>query len=126
MEEMPETISMLNTVFFGREGTIPVDLVSFGYFSLGVPGVFLTTFFFGCLICLFEYLLPVRGGPGVRTLRVAWILFLAFRVMYGDPEIALRPGFYLIFSTFTLFGGWFLLRAARRSMTKPLPVRSWR
>jgi hypothetical protein len=108
--ESKTTVSMLNTRLFGQEGTIPVDLVSFGYFNLGTIGVLLTTLLFGVLLRLFERLLPTQGGPAVSIFRVAWILFLAFRVMYGDPEIALRPGFYLIFGTLVLYGGWYLLR----------------
>jgi hypothetical protein len=36
----PDTLSRINTNYFGSSGTIPVDLVSFGYYSLSIPGLF--------------------------------------------------------------------------------------
>ena len=45
--EPPADVSQINTYLFNPEsGEIPVDIISFGYFSAGVVGMLLTTFFF--------------------------------------------------------------------------------
>ncbi len=97
LEDLPLTVSMLNSGQFNAP--IPVDLVSFGYFSMGLPGVILTCFIYGVLMRVFDALFPENSDPMAIIFRVAWILFFAFNVMYGNPHHALVDGFALIVAT---------------------------
>jgi len=95
--QMPETVTAINIRQIGEP--IPVDLMSFGYYSLGLPGILVTCLVFGLTLGLFDRLLPSGGSPVISVLRVAWLLFLSFRVMYGDPWNTLKSGFALIVCT---------------------------
>jgi len=113
----PLTVSMVNTTRFPAFGTIPVDLVSLGYFSAGVPGVALLLTMFGALIAWCERLLPATTDPVDCVLRSAWILFISVRVMYGDPQLIWPGGLHLIILSILLL----LVRilAERRPPTRP-------
>ncbi|HXG45160.1 MAG TPA: hypothetical protein VNJ71_10430 [Gemmatimonadales bacterium] len=93
------TVTMINTELFAAPGAVPVDLLSLGYYSLGLPGAVLTCVGFGALLGLGERLLLPSPDPLRATLRVAWMLLLGFRVMYADPQLFWIPGFYLIVTT---------------------------
>ncbi len=102
--EPPPDVSQINTFLFNpSSGGIPVDIVSFGYFSAGVVGILLTTFFFGVLLVLFERLLPMDERFLIVMFRVAWMLFVSYRVMYAQPNLVVRDGFQLIVSSCLLF-----------------------
>jgi hypothetical protein len=94
--EHPPTVSMVNTARFGATGAVPVDLLSFGYFSAGVPGVVLLMLVVGTVLVFFERILPPSPDPTDCILRAAWILFAAVRVMYGDPQLVWSGGLHLI------------------------------
>jgi oligosaccharide repeat unit polymerase len=98
----PATLSRINTNYFGTFGTIPVDLVSFGYYSLSIPGVVLVTFVFGIIIRLFDVFFPPQKTAIESIFRAAWIIFLAFRVMYGDVSLIVQGGFELFVGTILL------------------------
>lgn len=106
-------VSMVNTELLtdGVSGTVPVDIVSFGYFSAGVVGVVVVTLLLGLALGLSEMLF--QGSTGT-VFRVALSLFLGFRVMYGDPSLATQTGFYLIMTTGLLVGLGFVRRALTR------------
>lgn len=93
------TVSMVNTAMFGADGGIPVDVLSLGYYSLLVPGVLLTAAGLGALLGLGERCFPASTDPVRAALRVSWILTLAFRVMYADPQLFWRAGLYLVITT---------------------------
>jgi hypothetical protein len=105
--------SMVNTELLngGGSGTIPVDILSFGYFSAGVVGVVFVTLFLGFLFGLSEVLF--QGSTGT-VFRVSLTLFLGFRVMYGDPSLAAQSGFYLIMTTGLLLALGFVRRVLTR------------
>jgi hypothetical protein len=111
------TISILNSDAFGSFGMVPVDLLSLGYYSLLVPGVVLTATLFGVLLRLGERLLPAGSDPLRAALRVSWVLALAFRVMYADPQLFWRPCLYLLVTT-----GAVALPVLFRSLIPPLPA----
>jgi hypothetical protein len=92
----PPTVSMLNSALFYAQGTIPVDLVSLGFYTASVPGVVLVLTGFGALLALFERWLPAGPDPVDCVRRSAWILFLCVRVMYGDPQLIWPGGLHLI------------------------------
>jgi hypothetical protein len=91
----PATVSMVNSTRFATVGTIPVDLVSLGYYSAGVPGVVLLLLAFGVLLAMLERALPPSADPVDCVLRAVWILLVALRVMYGDPQLIWFGGLHL-------------------------------
>jgi hypothetical protein len=93
------TVTMLNTMLFRADGGIPVDILSLGYFSAFVPGVILTAGGMGAVLGLGERLFPAGSDPLMAGLRVSWLLLLAFRIMYADPQLFWQPGLYLVFTT---------------------------
>jgi hypothetical protein len=97
------TVTMVNTALFSAPGAIPVDVLSMGYYSLLVPGTLLTVTGLGALLGLGERWFPASADPLRSALRVSWILALAFRVMYADPQLFWRAGFYLILTTMLVF-----------------------
>jgi hypothetical protein len=80
---------------------LPVDLVSFGYISLGVLGIVIVGYVFGATLRVADDTLSWRS-PVVAPLRVAWIQFLGTRVMYGDPAHGIVSGFGLAVVTVLL------------------------
>jgi hypothetical protein len=64
---------------------IPVDLVTFGYFSLGPLGVLIASAGFGWLARRIELMMP-RGNYGNDVFRFTWVFLTATLVMYGDPN----------------------------------------
>ena len=106
-------VSMVNTDLLsdGVSGTVPVDLLSFGYYSAGVLGVVLVALVAGFLFALSEILF--EGSMGA-VFRVSLAFFLGFRVMYGDPSLAVQNGFYLIMTTGLLLALGFVRRVLTR------------
>ncbi len=96
------TLSLVNTAMFGAKGGIPVDLISFGYFSLAVPGVIAVALGMGALLGLGERVFPPSPDPLRAGLRVSWVLVLAFRVMYADPQLFWAWGLYLVLTSLVL------------------------
>jgi len=91
------TVSMVNTGRFAiLGGVVPVDLVSFGYFSAGILGVVMVLVAFGGVLAWLGRLLPATKDPVDCVLRAAWILFVALRVMYGDPQLIWPGGLHLL------------------------------
>jgi hypothetical protein len=78
---------------------IPVDLFSFGYYSLGTLGVLITFAAFGALLALFDGWLTESVGWLGQALRAAWLFYLPFRLFYADPYAAMQSGFGLIAGT---------------------------
>lgn len=78
---------------------IPVDLFSFGYYSLGTLGVLITFAAFGALLALFDGWLTESTGWLGQALRAAWLFYLPFRLLYADPYAVLQSGFGLITGT---------------------------
>lgn len=78
---------------------IPVDLISFGYFSLGTLGVALTSFGFGWLARRIELMMP-SGNYGDEVFRFSWIVLIGSLVMYGDPNWLVIEQFHWIAALF--------------------------
>jgi hypothetical protein len=113
------TVTMVNTTLFGAVGGIPVDLLSFGYYSLLLPGALMAAAGLGMLLGVGERLFPPGPDPMRAGLRVSWILLLALRVMYADPQLFWRSGLSLLLTTVAvMLPGWLrkLLPPARTSL----------
>ena len=123
--EHPPTVSMINTSRFPAFGTIPVDLVSLGFFSAGVPGVVLLLTAFGVLLAGLERGLPASPDPVDCVLRAAWILFISVRVMYGDPQLIWPGGLHLMVMAILLLSMRILAErhgsTRDRGLTPPYP-----
>src|SRR5690606_27710246 len=62
----PPMVSAIHTEQMNGSGTLPADIVTLGYFSLGLPGVLVTGVFFGLLLGLVDQLVARRlpaAGP---------------------------------------------------------------
>lgn len=83
---------------------IPVDLFSFGYYSLGTVGVLITFAAFGAVLAVFDGWLTFSTGWLGQAFRAAWLFYLPFRLLYADPYAAAQSGFGLITGTLVLLG----------------------
>tara|TARA_Y100000813_G_scaffold193573_2_gene173015 strand:+ start:445 stop:1827 length:1383 start_codon:yes stop_codon:yes gene_type:complete len=100
---------------------IPVDLFSFGYFSLGTLGVLITFAAFGVLLALFDGWLSESVGWFGQALRTAWLFYLPFRLYYADPYAALQSGFGLITGTIVVIGLAMLARRTEKQQDRSAP-----
>lgn len=96
VETLPPIILELHVKFLPW---IPVDLFSFGYYSLGTIGVLITFAAFGALLAMFDGWLTESTGWLGQALRAAWLFYLPFRLLYADPYATLQSGFGLITGT---------------------------
>lgn len=94
---------------------MPVDLFSFGYFSLGTLGVLISFAAFGSFLAVFDGWLTESIGWLGQALRAAWLFYLPFRLFYADPYAALQSGFGLITGTIFVIG---LALLAQRTTTR--------
>ena len=99
--QLSDTVTMVNVAQLNAP--IPVDLISFGYYSLGVPGVIIICILFGSLLRVFEILLPLNVHKVFVIFRFAWMVFLTFMIMYADPCNVIKTGFGLFVATPILF-----------------------
>jgi hypothetical protein len=94
---LPPTITMIYDEEI--DAPIPIDLLSFGYTSLGAIGSVLVCLAFGIALCLADALFPAQEHRLLALLRAAWLLYLSAQVMYGTPHHALVAGFPLLIGT---------------------------
>ncbi|PWT76530.1 MAG: hypothetical protein C5B60_04045 [Chloroflexi bacterium] len=97
---LPPTVTMVYDD--EMDAPIPIDLLSFGYTSMGVIGTIIVCLVFGLLLCLADLYFPPVGNKTVVLLRAAWLLYLSAQVMYGSPQHALVAGFPLLVGTFAI------------------------
>ena len=97
---LPPTVTMVYDDLI--DAPIPIDLLSFGYMSMGIIGTIAVCLFFGMGVCLVDSYFSAQGNQTLLILRAAWLLFLSEQVMYGSPHHALVAGFPLIVGTLLL------------------------
>lgn len=100
--DLPPTVSMVNSEQFSSFGAVPADLLSFGYYSAGPIGAMVVALAFGVLLGGIERWLPPTADPVRAALRGFWVILLAQRVMYGDPQLFWVPGFWLVVTSVAL------------------------
>ncbi|WP_102335490.1 O-antigen polymerase [Salimicrobium jeotgali] len=98
-----ETPSQLNTRIFNSNGTMPVDIITFGYMSFGIAGVMLTGLAFGVLTKSLESLFSHKKSLLACIFFTSWMIFISFRFMYGDPALAYESAFKLVIGTILLY-----------------------
>lgn len=91
-----ENATSFNTNQFGAAGTLPIDILSFGYVSFGIAGVMIVGILLGFSARFTEILFSYRGNIIASIFYVNWMFFFAFRIMYGDPGHAYASSFELI------------------------------
>ena len=89
---------------------MPVDLFSFGYYSLGTVGVLIIFAGFGAVLAVFDGWLTESDGWLGQALRAAWLFYLPFRLFYADPYAAAQWGFGLIVGTLFILAAAMLSR----------------
>lgn len=99
--QLSDTVTMVNVAQLNAP--IPVDLISFGYYSLGVPGVIIICVLFGRLLRAFEILLPLNVHKIFVIFRCAWMIFFIFVIMYAGPYNVIKSGLGLFVGTAILF-----------------------
>jgi hypothetical protein len=90
-----ETLSNINTVKYGTEGQIPVDLLSFSYYSMGVLGVIFIVSIFCVLYKSFDRQMDSSSSYESYSLHSIVACKLCFVVMYADMEQFLTGNFYI-------------------------------
>lgn len=88
-----QSASQFNTTIYNTPGQIPVDLVTFGYMSFGLAGVTLMAVFYGFIIRFFESVFSYTKSMMSAAFYVSIMIFLSFRIMYGDPQQFVFAGF---------------------------------
>lgn len=92
-DALPLTANMLNGKMFGAP--IPMDLLSHGIIYMGGAGLLIVALAHGAALRLADYWLAPDNGWLASLLRAWWMLYLPFRLMYGDPYNGLKSGFEL-------------------------------
>ena len=119
---LPQTVTMVYDEYL--DIPIPIDLLSFGYTSMGVLGTILVCLVYGFVLCVADCYFPAHGNKTLILLRAAWLLYLSAQVMYGNPQHALVAGFPLLVGTLVIVfcgryrmipgaAGWQVLAANR-------------
>jgi len=120
--ELPRTVTIV--VLEMEHAPMPADLLSFGYFSLGVSGCFIVATLFGVASRFIEDSLGRPLSLAHAVLYAAWMFFWTFRLMYGDPSHAAIGGFHLIVATGLLMvPGWRLQHSNRTVVPQSPPIR---
>jgi hypothetical protein len=97
---LPPTVIMVYDDYV--DVPMPIDLLSFGYVSMGVIGTIVVCLIFGFSLALADHYFPPQGNKTVILFRAAWLLYLAAQIMYGSPQHALVAGFPLLVGTLAL------------------------
>jgi hypothetical protein len=97
---LPPTVIMVYDEYV--DVPMPIDLLSFGYLSMGVIGTIVVYMCFGFVLYLADLYLPPHGDRTMILFRAAWLLYLSQQVMYGSPHHALVAGFPLLVGTFAV------------------------
>ena len=97
---LPPTVTMVYDEYM--DVPMPIDLLSFGYTSMGILGTILVCLMYGSVLCMADCYFPSHGNRVMLLLRAAWLLYLSAQVMYGSPHHALVAGFPLLVGTLVI------------------------
>lgn len=88
----------------GVTGTIPVDMVTFGYMQMGAFGVAIIGFCIGAGLVWLEKLIQWMPGKGLRSVLYAYsaLMVSTLTVLYADPQHILYRNFHFIIGTLAL------------------------
>jgi oligosaccharide repeat unit polymerase len=77
-------------------GGIPVDLISSGYYQLGIIGIILLSFIFGLIIKRLDNFFTKYNNDAIRLLKIRFLFFIPTFVINADPEAIVRSGLNII------------------------------
>lgn len=97
----PAYILDLNRELFQQP--LPIDLLSLGYVSFGFGGIFLFAVGYSLVLAACEAAFADSKGWLSALFKVAWMFYMPWWLMYGDPMNAVKRGFGLIIATALLF-----------------------
>ncbi|WP_282154476.1 O-antigen polymerase [Cytobacillus gottheilii] len=77
-------------------GGIPVDLISSGYYQLGIIGIILLSFTFGLIIKRLDDFFKRYNNDAIKLLKIRFLFFIPTFVINADPEAIVRSGLNII------------------------------
>jgi hypothetical protein len=123
LNDAPDSISQFNTQIIDSTliGGIPTDLVSYGLYNLGIPGVWIVGLLFGLMAYLAHWLMLRLVRVPIRAIFYVVVgMTVARSVAYADPVHFAMSSFYLALGAF-IFA---TLTTLRRLLLSPLPSAS--
>jgi hypothetical protein len=84
--------------------SVPVDLLSYGWYCGGIGGMAVVSIVFGRFARAVNSLLPAGLSYGADMLRSTWILIIGFVVMYGEPDWLIIEQFHWIVALVVYLG----------------------
>jgi oligosaccharide repeat unit polymerase len=97
---VPKNMTQLNTESFLNMSGIPIDIISFGFYSFGLSGIIIIMFFFGTLIGCMEKVLANKGSLIVVVFYIQFIFFFSLLVPYAGPTNVMKSNICLFISFF--------------------------
>ncbi|MBD7970581.1 O-antigen polymerase [Paenibacillus gallinarum] len=98
-----QSVSQFNTTIYNTVGQIPVDMVTFGYMSYGIAGAMIIAILYGFILRFVESIFSYTKSMIASAFFSSIMIFLSFRLMYGDPRQFVYAGFRYVV-TFVLLG----------------------
>lgn len=90
------TLSDYNTLKYGTEGEIPIDLVSFGYYTFGAFGVVISIFIYSYFFKKIDSILGGYKSYIFCSFHSILACKLCFIAMYADLHQVMSGNFYII------------------------------
>lgn len=102
---LPLTTAMISRQYLPTSEPLPLDLMSFGFFSYGWIGLIGICALFGSFLSIVNKVLSNSESCLILCFRSAWLLYLPLRLMYGDTYSSTKWGFALFVGTLLLVAG---------------------
>lgn len=94
--DSPQMLHEFNTLNHGATAGIPVDIITYGYYQIGIIGVIVHTFIFGIVTRYLNCIAERKGDNIYIFLRAKLIILWGFNVMYSDIDTFIRGKLDLI------------------------------
>jgi len=91
-----DTLSDINTLRYNTTGEIPVDLISFGYHTLGVVGVLVVISTYCIIFSNIDKIFFEKGNETLMSLHSLIACKFCFIAMYADMHQVISGNFYII------------------------------
>ncbi|MCU9816213.1 O-antigen polymerase [Paraclostridium sp. AKS73] len=96
----PVMLHEINTANHQVNAGIPVDVISYGYYQIGIIGLIIHTFLFGVISRFLNNLSTRKGNYIYIFLRAKLLILWGFNVMYSDIDTFIRGKLDLIIFIF--------------------------
>jgi hypothetical protein len=98
-----DTLSDVNTLRYNTTGEIPVDIISFGYHTLGVIGVMVSISFYTLIFSNIDQVFFKKSSATFISFHSLLACKLCFVAMYADLHQVISGNFYIISLVFLIF-----------------------